>query len=224
MGETRADLSRVLLRPKPLAAMAFPPLWANIVLPALRLDVRGRTAANTAFATAYALTFDGTPHWTDPRGIRAGAAVAALVTAGLAAAVAIPATRRRLAEVADRGPDVHTAEWTVLHIPVGTVLAEELLYRATLTPLLERTAGHTGTLLGAITFGLAHIHPARSAGDSVPGTLAITTLAGALFDHLRRATGSTTAPALLHLALNAGGALAPYAARAVSNRRTEASR
>lgn len=199
--------------PKVLAAVALPLLWSDRVLPALGLDVRGRTAANTAFAAAYTLAFRGNPNWLSVHGVRAGAAVGGIVLAGYGAGVAIPSIRRRLAEVADRGPEVSMAEWAGVHIPVGTVLAEELVFRATLTPLLEESLGRTGTWLGALTFGLIHIRPARAAGDTVPGTVAVTTAAGLLFDWLRRRTGSITAPTLLHLAINGGGALAPHTAR-----------
>ncbi|MVU79246.1 CPBP family intramembrane metalloprotease [Nocardia sp. ET3-3] len=201
------------MRPEPLTAVALPLLWSNRVLPALDLDIRGRTAANTAFAAAYTVAFRGTPNWLSQRGARAGAIAAGLVLSGYAAALAIPATRRHLAGLDDRGPAVHTVEWTALHIPGGTVLTEELIYRSTLTPLLERTAGRLGTSLGALVFGLSHIQPARAAADPIAATVALTTGAGLLFDRLRRHTGSATAPALLHLALNAGGALAPRLAR-----------
>ncbi|WP_433564378.1 CPBP family intramembrane glutamic endopeptidase [Nocardia sp. CA-151230] len=210
--------ARALLRPKPLAAVALPLLWSNRALPALDLDIRGRTVANTAFAAAYALVFRGEPNWPSPRGLRAGGLAAGLVLSGYGAALAMPATRRHLAELADRGPGVSTVEWTALHIPGGTVLTEELVYRATLTPLLERAAGCPGIALGALTFGLSHIQPARAAADPVPATVVLTTAAGLVFDRLRRRTGSAAAPALLHLALNAGGALAPVAARRLGRR------
>ncbi|APA95442.1 CPBP family intramembrane glutamic endopeptidase [Nocardia seriolae] len=202
-----------MLRPKHLAATALPLLWSNRVLPALDLDLRGRTAANTAFAAAYTLAFGGEPNWLSPRGLRAGAAAAGVVLSGYAVALAVPATRRHLAGLDDRGPGVSTVEWTALHIPGGTVLTEELVYRSTLTPLLEQAAGPAGIALSALTFGLSHIQPARAAADPVAATVAITTAAGLLFDRLRHHTGSATAPALLHLALNAGGALAPRLAR-----------
>lgn len=198
---------------KALVAAVLPPLWSNRVLPALGLDIRGRTAANTGFAAAYTLVFRGAPNWLSPRGLRAGAIAAGLVVSGYAAALAVPATRRHLAGLDDRGPAVHTVEWTALHIPGGTVLTEELVYRSTLTPLLEQAAGAAGTGLGAFVFGLSHIQPARAAADPIAATVAITGIAGLVFDRLRRDTGSATAPALLHLALNAGGALAPRLAR-----------
>ncbi|MFJ4656617.1 type II CAAX prenyl endopeptidase Rce1 family protein [Nocardia sp. NPDC088792] len=204
------------------AAAALPLLWANRVLPALRLDIRGRSAANITFATAYAAVFHGTPNWRSVQGFRVGLLTAAVVTAGYASALTVPATRRHFADLADRGPDVSTAEWAALHIPVGTVYSEELIYRATLTPLLEDALGRPGTWLGALSFGLTHIQPARAAGDPVPGTVAVTTAAGYLFDRLRCHTGSATAPALLHLALNAGGALTPRLARRLTGERTAA--
>ncbi|MFF2552936.1 CPBP family intramembrane glutamic endopeptidase [Nocardia sp. NPDC058058] len=199
--------------PKAIAAMALPLLWSNRVLPALGLDVRGRTAANTGFALAYAFAFRGRPGWVSAGGVRAGAAAGGVVLAGYVVGLAIPRIRRELAGAAHRGPAVSTAEWAGLHIPGGTVFAEELVYRATLTPLLERSLGAGGTWLGALTFGLSHIRAARSAADPILGTVAATGLAGALFDLLYRRTGSATAPALLHFAINGGGALAPFAAR-----------
>ncbi|MGW4529794.1 CPBP family glutamic-type intramembrane protease [Nocardia sp. NPDC004340] len=205
--------AHALLHPKALAAMVIPLAWSNYLLPALRLDLRGRTAANTGYALAYTLVFRGDPNFLSRRGIRAGAVAAATVLSGYAAALAIPAARRHLAGLADRGPGVSTLEWTALHIPGGTVLTEELAYRATLTPLLERSAGEIGTGVGALVFGFSHIQPARAAADPITGTVALTAGAGLVFDLLRRHTGSAAAPALLHLALNAGGALAPRLAR-----------
>ncbi|UFS95141.1 CPBP family intramembrane glutamic endopeptidase [Nocardia huaxiensis] len=196
--------------------MSFPLLWANYLLPALDLPMRGRSTANILFATAYAMVFHGRANWFSPRGLRTGTAAAGLITAGYLAALAIPSVRRHMAEV-DRGPDVTTAEWAGVHIPFGTVYSEELIYRATLTPLLRETWGADGKWLGATTFGLAHVQPARSVGDPIPATVAVTALAGLVFDHLRDRSGSAAAPALAHLALNAGGALAPAAARALDH-------
>ncbi|MEV6772859.1 CPBP family intramembrane glutamic endopeptidase [Nocardia sp. NPDC051030] len=202
-------------RLKALAALSLPLLWTNTLLPAFHLNIRGRSAANAAFATAYAVTFRGRPNWFSPRGLAYGSAAAAVVLSGYAAALAIPSTRRHFAELADRGPDVHAAEWAGVHIPVGTVFSEELVYRATLDPVLEEAFGRPGEWLAALTFGLTHIQPARSVGDPVPATIAVTTLGGLLFTRLRRHTGSATAPALLHLAMNAGGAIAPILARLI---------
>ncbi|MFD6159026.1 CPBP family intramembrane glutamic endopeptidase [Nocardia sp. NPDC060256] len=124
--------------------------------------------------------------------------------------------RKRLHELDDRGPGVATAEWVAVHIPIGTVYSEEMIFRATLDPLLDNMFGsRIGSALGALTFGLWHIHPARAAGDSVPVAIAATAAGGVALGRLRRRTGSVTAPALLHLAVNVGGALAPRVARLV---------
>ncbi|MEU8897865.1 CPBP family intramembrane glutamic endopeptidase [Nocardia sp. NPDC048505] len=197
-----------------VAAIGVPLLWSNVLLPRLNAGLRGRTTANAGFATGYALVFRGAPHWFSARGVRIGLGAVLPVAAGYAAAVAIPALRERLIELADHEPEVPASEWVSVHIPIGTVYTEELVFRGTLEPLLDNTFGpRTGALLGAATFGLWHIHPARTAGDSVPGTVAITALGGLVFGRLRRHTGSATAPALLHWALNAGGVLAPRLAR-----------
>lgn len=183
--------------------------WHNVALPRLGLDARGRTAANVAVATVFARVFDGDPRWSEPRGRRWGLGSAAVVLTGYGLALAIPAARRALAATPDRAPGVGIAEWVTVHIPLGTVYSEELIFRGTLDPLL----GLPGT---AAVFGLWHIHPARAAGDPVPVAVAATAAAGLVFGLLRRTSGSAIAPALLHLAVNAGGALAPYLARRIA--------
>ncbi|WP_312884555.1 CPBP family intramembrane glutamic endopeptidase [Nocardia barduliensis] len=194
--------------------MALPLLWNNAVLPRLGLGVRGRTAANAGFATAYALALRAEPGRYSVRGVRYGLLAASVVVAGYGVALTVPSLRRQLAELAVRGPEVSTAEWVAVHIPVGTVYSEELVFRGTLDPLLDNVFGpRTGVWLGAATFGLWHVAPARAVGDSVPATVAVTTAGGLVFGWLRRRTGGVVAPALLHLAMNAGGAIAPRVAR-----------
>ncbi|WP_336086486.1 CPBP family intramembrane glutamic endopeptidase [Nocardia sp. SSK8] len=189
------------------------------MLPALELPIRGRTVANVVFAAGYAGVFGGRPKWLSATGFRWGIGGAALVFAGYGVALSIPALRRLPLEVAERVPETSTLEWIALHIPVGTVLAEEAVFRGTLDPLLDDALGPVAPVAGAIDFGLWHIEPARAAGDPVAVTVAATTLAGLGFGWLRRRSGSATAPALVHLAINAGGALAPIAARWIAARR-----
>ncbi|WP_063910260.1 CPBP family intramembrane glutamic endopeptidase [Nocardia gamkensis] len=196
--------------------MVFPLLWSNAVLPRLGLGIRGRTVANAGFATAYALALRAEPGRCAPPGVRWGLLATSGVMAGYGAALAVPSLRWQLAELADRGPDVSTSEWVAVHIPLGTVYSEELVFRGTLEPLLDRRFGpRAGAVLGAVTFGLWHIAPARAVGDSVPATVAVTTVGGLLFGWLRRRTAGTAAPALLHLAMNAGGGIAPRLARRI---------
>ena len=198
------------------AAVVAPLLWSNVVRPALPLDQRGRTAVNAAFATGYAVVLGGAPRWCAPRGLRYGAFAAAGVTAGYALAVAVPALRAGLAVFAARDADTDPLEWVTVHIPLGTVYSEELIFRATLDPLLDQALGsRLGPVAAAGVFGLWHIAPARAAGDNVPLTVLTTGAGGLLFGLLARRAGSATAPALLHLALNAGGVLAPRLARAL---------
>lgn len=197
-----------------IAAVAVPLVWNNAVLPRLGLGIRGRTAANAGFATVYALALRADPGRRSRRGAGWGLLAAAGVVAGYGAALAVPSLRWRLAELADRGPEVPASEWVAVHIPLGTVYSEELVFRGTLDPLLDRLLGPlAGALLGSAAFGLWHIAPARAVGDSVPVTVAVTTAGGLMFGWLRRRTRDTAAPALLHLAMNAGGAIAPRLAR-----------
>lgn len=211
------------MRARVIAAVGAPLLWRNVLLPRLSLGHRGRTAANALAATGYALAFGGRPDWCSGRGLRYGLGCAGIVAAGYAAALSAPAVRRVFAVSGDRAADVHTAEWIALHIPIGTVYSEELIFRATLDPLLDREFGsRAGAFAGAAVFGLWHIHPARAAGDTVFGTLVFTGAAGLLFGALRRHTGSATAPALLHWAVNAGGALLSRAGRPRGDRKQPA--
>ncbi|MEV3964888.1 CPBP family intramembrane glutamic endopeptidase [Nocardia sp. NPDC050193] len=198
------------MRVRVAGSVGLPLLWNNVVQPRLRLGHRERTAANALAATGYALVFGGRPRWTSARGLRYGICCAGIVAAGYAVASAVPPLRRALSAPQDRAPEVSTVEWVAVQIPVGTAYTEELIFRATLEPLLDSEFGdRSGRLLGAAVFGLWHIHPARAGGDSVPATVAFTGAAGLLFGALYRHTGSAAAPALLHWAVNAGGALVP---------------
>ncbi|TLG07874.1 CPBP family intramembrane metalloprotease [Nocardia cyriacigeorgica] len=203
------------MRGRVALAVSLPLLWSNGVVPRLPEDMRLRTLVNAGAATGYALAFGARPNWCSARGWRYGLGSAGIVAAGYGAALAIPAVRRELAERPDRAPGVSTAEWVGVHIPLGTVYSEELIFRATLGPLLDTAFGpRLATLVGATTFGLWHIAPARATGENLPVTVAVTAAAGALFGLLRRHTGSATAPAMLHWAINGGGALAArFAAR-----------
>ncbi|WP_229718880.1 CPBP family intramembrane glutamic endopeptidase [Nocardia jinanensis] len=188
--------------------MTAPLLWNNWLLPRLALDRRGRTVANTAAATGYALMFDGRPNWISGRGLRYGIGCAGVVAAGYAAALLIPPVRRTLGGSNDRAADVSTVEWVAVHILLGTVYTEELIFRGTLDPLLDSELGSkAGSVAGAAVFGLWHVHPARAAGDNIWATVGFTGVSGLLFSALDRHTGSATAPALLHWSVNAGGAV-----------------
>lgn len=198
------------------AVAAAAVLW-SATLPSAPLGTHGRTWASAglgvcAIVAARASGMNRTELGLDPTrvpsGLRWGGAVAAAVLGGYAIALSAPAVRGRIADSAGAGRDDFWT-WITLHIPVGTVLAEELLFRGVLTPLVS-PAVH------ATAFGLWHVRPAMIAGDSIAGTVAATGLSALGFDWLRRRSGSVLAPALAHLAINAGGAAA---VRLVATRR-----
>ncbi len=139
-------------------------------------------------------------------GIRYGLAAAGAAALGVAAATAVPAVRRAMAE---RELPEHTARWLLVSIPLGTVWPEEAAYRATLGTVAEKAFGPTrGRLLQAAAFGLWHIVDARATGQPVIGTVLLTGAAGWFFGWLHAQSGSLAAPMLLHLAFNEAGAVA----------------
>ncbi|MEU5840829.1 CPBP family intramembrane glutamic endopeptidase [Rhodococcus sp. NPDC047139] len=186
--------------------------WNNLVLPAADLAPRGRAAANALVGIALAAVTRAAGvsadelGWRRPgKGVLWGTASAVVPAVAYSVMLAVPAARRRMAAGARRAD--HT-EWVFVHIPFGTVLAEELMFRSVLYALARRASRRWGRVLGAAAFGLWHVLPARHAGDSVPGTVVLTALSGVAFDEMRRRTGSVVAPMLAHLAINAGGAVA----------------
>lgn len=190
--------------------------WNTAVVPRLRLGARGRAGANALAAvglSAVARAAGVTPTelgWRSPvAGLRWGLAASALPAVAYPAMVTVPWVRSRMASGARRAD--HT-EWVFVHIPFGTVLAEELAFRSVLYALARRASPRWAPVLGAVAFGLWHVVPARHAGDSVPGTVALTAAASLLFEALRDRSGSVLAPAVLHLVVNAGGAVAAEAA------------
>jgi membrane protease YdiL (CAAX protease family) len=173
------------------------------VLPAAGLGARGRAVANASFAVAVAAVSGSNAERLGLRnaasGLKWGAAAAAIPVLGSAVVAAVPALRRRV-----RPSEDDLAEWVLFRIPVGTVLTEELLFRGVLDA--------ASPALSPVFFGLWHIRPARAAGDSVAGTVAATTVAGVVFSWLRARSGSVLAPAALHYALNASGAVLAHLA------------
>jgi uncharacterized protein len=158
------------------------------------------------------------------RGVRHGAAAAAVVLAGALLVLAVPALRDRVAPGADSWATV--AVRVLLDIPFVTVVPEELAFRGVTWALLRRAAGErTATLVSSGLFGLWHVLPALSGGPTnatvagalgegpvavaarVAGTVLVTALAGVVFCRLRILAGSLLAPATLHWALNSIGVL-----------------
>ncbi len=139
-------------------------------------------------------------------GARLGGIVAGVISAGLLLAATVPATRGWFDDdrVAVSAPSML---WTVLVvIPIGTVVAEELVFRGVIFGLLSQRLRSTAVLgTSAVLFGLWHLAPAITDGDqwiSLVGLVAGTTIAGLGFGWLRLTSSSLIAPIAAHLATN----------------------
>ncbi|WP_338889662.1 CPBP family intramembrane glutamic endopeptidase [Rhodococcus sovatensis] len=180
---------------KALVLGAVTTAWSGAVVPHLALSDRSRAVVNAAFGVSLVAVTRaplGLKNWRS--GLAWGLGAAAVPVVGSAVVASVPALAQRV-----RPSDDDLAEWVLLRIPVGTVVAEELVFRSVFDAVAPT--------LSPIFFGLWHIHPARAAGDSVLGTVVGTALAGGVFSCLRRRSGSVLAPALLHYAVNASGAV-----------------
>jgi membrane protease YdiL (CAAX protease family) len=116
---------------------------------------------------------------------------------------------------------------SLVAIPLGTVIFEEVAFRSVLWGLLARDFGvATATAVSACLFGVWHVLPAidlarthtsvrgraaagrRWVAMTVLATIVFTTIAGIVFAELRRHSGSLVAPIGLHWATNGLGVLA----------------
>ena len=112
----------------------------------------------------------------------------------------------------------------LLEVPFGTVLLEEIAFRAVLFSMLARRYGLVwGIVLSSILFGLWHVLPAIGSHEQNPAlgsvvgkglrgnifvialSVLTTTLAGFVFCALRLVSGSVLAPMGLHWATNGLG-------------------
>ncbi|MEP7194850.1 MAG: CPBP family intramembrane glutamic endopeptidase [Actinomycetota bacterium] len=160
------------------------------------------------------------------RGAQVAAATFVAVAIVYAVAVAIPFTRG-----AFRDTRYRLGLWPALYlslvaIPLGTVLFEEVAFRSVLWGLLARDFGvPVATAVSATLFGLWHVLPAlavsrthtavrgttagvRRVSLTVLATIVFTAIAGVVFAELRRRSGSLVAPIGLHWATNGLGVLA----------------
>ncbi|MGY1795207.1 CPBP family intramembrane glutamic endopeptidase [Geodermatophilus sp. SYSU D00525] len=228
MAARRSDVRRAAGLAVLLAA------WNDLLVP--RLPERAYTpvnaaAAATLLAAARSRGISRAERGLDPRRLPAGAREAgtwtAVVGAGYATALAVPALRPLLADARVTGLGTRELAVRVLvRIPVGTVLWEEVAFRGVLPPVLRRVLpARRARAAAAALFGLWHVTPTvRTLAVAVPaagplrraGAVTAACLgtagAGVLFARLRERSGSLLAPALLHLAANDLGALAAAAA------------
>jgi membrane protease YdiL (CAAX protease family) len=206
--------------------------WSNVVVPRLPPRAAVRTAANLGATGVLVLAARSAGLSADDLGLgrhRAGARWAggalALTTAGYALALAVPAGRTALAGSAPEGSTPRELVARILvHIPLGTVLCEELAFRGVLAALARRSLpGRRADAVTALVFGLWHIGSARhDARASVPGTVLLTGFGGMVLGRLRAVSGSLLAPMGLHLGTNGVGLLAAVAARAQSRKTSRA--
>lgn len=152
-----------------------------------------------------------------------------------AVAVAIPATRGAFRDTRYRLGLRAALSMSLVAIPLGTVLFEEVAFRSVLWGLLARDFGVPAATAGsAILFGLWHVLPAldlarthtsvrggataggRRVGLTVLATIVFTTIAGIVFAELRRRSGSLVAPIGLHWATNGLAVLAAARVWAIS--------
>lgn len=205
--------------------------WNNVIITRLPGYPASYVPANVAaagllLAAARAAGLSWRELGLDPRrlpaGARWGAACVTLVAAAYALALAVPAVRPVLADERVTRLDSSELAYNVLvRIPLGTVLWEEVAFRAVLLAALARVLPlRQAVALSAAVFGVWHVRPTLSAlavNDVAagPGLLGLTLLAclgtavaGVFLAWLRLRSGSLLAPALLHLSTNSLGALA----------------
>ena len=171
------------------------------------------------------------------RGIRIGLATALPAAAVVGLGAVVPATRGFFQDERARGGGTrHVLFETLVRIPLGTALPEEVIFRGSLLGLFtQRHSPAIAASMSSILFGLWHVlptlrtlplnpagarvhgNPKRTAG-AVLAAVTATTLAGYGLAWLRFRSGSLAAPAVAHASLNATAYLAArFAVRAASD-------
>lgn len=156
-------------------------------------------------------------------GLRDGLRWGAVAVGVLAVVLAVAALLHVDAGADDRRVNVAASSMllqTLVVIPLGTVLLEELAFRGVLLGLLRRLFREwPAAAWASLAFGLWHVAPAistasdnaltrgwakQAAGEAllVAGTVATTTIAGLVFAWLRLRSRSLLAPVLAHWAVN----------------------
>lgn len=163
-------------------------------------------------------------------GLRWGLAVTLGVGLALTTALAVPRLRPVLADQRLAGASRARVTYdTLVRIPLGTVVLEEVAFRGVLFAPLARMSQVVAVGGSSVAFGLWHIVPSLSLlranrlGASpvsrlagVAAAVVATTLGGILLCLLRIASAGLVAPAIAHIATNSLGTVAAY--RAVQTR------
>lgn len=158
-------------------------------------------------------------------GLRWGAVGVAVVVGALVLALLIPWAQPLLADERVTGlTGTDLALRTLVRIPLGTVLFEELAFRGVLLGAWATERSVAEALVGSsVLFGAWHVGPtirlleengvsadSPAAVAGVAGAVVATAGAGAVFGWLRLRTGGVLAPALAHLAANSLGTVAAF--------------
>jgi uncharacterized protein len=155
------------------------------------------------------------------RGLTVGAVAGSAAIVAMLLAAALPMTRGLFddARVPANAPVWERLYQTVIRIPVGTVVFEELAFRGVLLAVLCRRLRLPAAVgVDSALFGLWHIVPTLSTATAndieglarvglVAGSVLITAVGGAVFCALRVRGCHVLAPAMLHLAFNDVGYL-----------------
>ena len=161
-------------------------------------------------------------------GLVVGGAVVGLAGLGLLAALDVPAAQPLLADARAAGlAGASLAYYTLVRIPLGTAVTEEVIFRGVLLEGCARRMGLPAAVAtSSVAFGLWHIGPTLrllelNAVDTGPvgtllavaGTVLATTAAGVGFALLRRWGRGLFAPITAHAGINAASLLAAVAAQ-----------
>ena len=156
-----------------------------------------------------------------PRGFGVGAVAGSGATVAMLLAAGMPMTRGFFndARVPADAPGWERLYETVIRIPVGTVVFEELAFRGVvLAVLCRRHPSRATVVVNSALFGLWHIVPSLSTATAngveglprvglMAGSVLATAVGGVLFCALRVRGRHVLAPAMLHLAVNDVGYL-----------------
>ena len=164
------------------------------------------------------------------RGLRWGGALAGLTLGLFAVAFVLPATHDLFLDDRVQGWSfAETAYAALVRVPFGTVLLEEVAFRAVLPAvLMRRRSRGVAVCVSAALFGLWHVLPSMGIDSTNPvatdtvgalpewvsvlGAVVSTSVVGVWFWWLRHRTGSLLTPVALHWATNGLGYAFAYAA------------
>lgn len=151
-------------------------------------------------------------------GLKLGGVTAAATTLAVVAAAAVPAGRRLFSDERQSDQSGVAAYHLLVRIPIGTAVAEELMFRGAVFGVFRRRrTALAAAIISSALFGLWHVVPALGARDELASsvsdvagtvglslaTVAATAAAGMGFAYLRVRSDSVVAPIVAHAALNA---------------------